>query len=80
MLKTSMTMLAAAISLGAAAEQVQAATSPEAALESHGTRAAPGGTWQVAHVSQWGHYHQCNPSPCKRLRDRHKKGTGSVTE
>jgi hypothetical protein len=33
-----------------------------------------------AHVSQWDHSHQCNPSPCKRLRDRHKKGTGSVTE
>jgi len=48
---------------------------------------APNGTWQVelvskanAHVSKWSHYHQCNPSPCKRLRDRHKKGTGSVTE
>ena len=40
----------------------------------------PQGMVQLAHVSQWDHYHQCNPSPCKRLRDRHEKGTGSVTE
>lgn len=40
----------------------------------------PQGLVQLAHVSQWSHFHQCNPSPCPRLRDRHKKGTGSVTE
>jgi hypothetical protein len=50
-------------------------------------QATPNGAWQLelvskanAHVSNWEHYHQCNPSPCKRLRDRHKMGTGSVTE
>ena len=38
------------------------------------------GSWNAAHVSQWSHYHQCTPSPCKKRKFRHKKGTGSVTE
>jgi len=69
MLKTAMTMLVAFGLFGLSGQTT------------------PNGTWQVelgapanAHVSKWEHYHQCNPSPCKRLRDRHKMGTGSVTE
>jgi hypothetical protein len=70
MLKISMTLSIAMLLLGASIDAdlkggtLQVITSPSA----------------QAHVSQWDHYHQCNPSPCKRLRDRHKKGTGSVTE
>ena len=69
MFKISMTMLAGLALFGLSAQT------------------APNGTWQVelaspaqAHVSKWSHYHKCNPSPCPKLRDRHKKGTGSVTE
>ena len=69
MLKATMTLTIATLLLG-----VSVKTEPQ-------------GTWTLtaspaaqAHVSKWGHYHQCNPSPCKRLRDRHKRGTGSVTE
>lgn len=80
MLKTSMTMLTAMILVGVSAVQVQATASPEVTLEAGDRSTEPQGTWKVAHVSQWGHYHQCNPSPCPKLRDRHKKGTGSVTE
>jgi hypothetical protein len=76
MLKTGMMMLAAMILVGGSAVRAEAATSPETALESGNTGTAPEAALQVAHVSQWDHYHQCNPSPCKRLRDRHKKGTG----
>jgi hypothetical protein len=65
MMKIGMTMLAAMILVG---------------LQASDRSTEPQGLWQLAHVSQWSHYHQCNPSPCPRLRDRHKKGTGSVTE
>jgi hypothetical protein len=80
MLKTSMMMLAAMIVVGGSGLQAQAATAPDVSLGAGGGLTESQETWEVAHVSQWGHYHQCNPSPCKRLRDRHKKGTGSVTE
>jgi hypothetical protein len=66
MLKTSMMMLTAMVLVGVS-EAGDRSTEPQ-------------GTFQLAHVSQWSHYHQCNPSPCPKLRDRHKKGTGSVTE
>jgi hypothetical protein len=79
-LKTSMMMLTAMVLAGASAVQVQAKATPDVTVEVGDKSAKPQETWQVAHVSQWGHYHQCNPSPCKKLRDRHKKGTGSVTE
>ena len=52
-----------------------------------GVSAKTQGTWTLtalpaaqAHVLNWGHKHQCTPSPCPRLKDRHKMGTGSVTE
>lgn len=75
MLKTSMMMLAAMVIVGGTGLQAQAATAPDVSLGAGGGLTGSQETWQVAHVSQWDHYHQC-----KRLRDRHKKGTGSVTE
>jgi hypothetical protein len=80
MLKTAMTMLAAMLVSGAYAAKVQAAETPEAALVAGVRSKDAQETWRVAHVSKWDHYHQCNPSPCPKLKDRHKKGTGSVTE
>ena len=80
MLKTSLMMLAAMVVVGGTGLKAQAATAPEATLGTGGGLTEPQETWQVAHVSQWGLYHQCNPSPCPKLKDRHKKGTGSVTE
>ncbi len=80
MLKTSMTTLAAMILVGVSAAQVQAAASPEAGLDAGIRSTEAQAAWQVAHVSKWEHYHQCTPSPCPKLKDRHKKGTGSVTE
>lgn len=70
MLKASMTLgvalllLGISVETGPASRTVKFVVSPTA----------------QAHVLNWEHYHQCNPSPCKRLRDRHKMGTGSVTE
>ena len=69
MLKVSLTLAIATLLLGVSVNTEQGGSLTVTAL-------APA----QAHVSQWGHYHQCNPSPCKRLRDRHKRGTGSVTE
>jgi len=66
MLKTGMMMLTAMILVGVS--------------EAGDRHTESQGTWQLAHVSQWSHHHQCNPSPCPKLKDRHKKGTGSVTE
>ncbi len=80
MLKTTMTMMMAMALIGVSAVPVHAAATPDVTLAASDRSAEPEGTWRVAHVSQWSHYHQCNPSPCQRLRDRHKKGTGSVTE
>ena len=34
------------------------------------------GAFTVAHFSKWSHYHKCTPSPCKKLKYRHKKGHG----
>ena len=69
MLKTAMTML---VAFG---------------LFSVSGQAGPNGTWQVeltskanADVRHWEHIHDCNPSPCPKKKDRHKMGTGSVTE
>lgn len=70
MLKMGMTLSLATLLLGVSVD-----TEPQS-----GTLKVMASPAAQAHVSQWDHYHQCNPSPCKRLRDRHKKGTGSVTE
>ncbi len=80
MLKTTMMIIATMVLVGVSALQVQAATSHDVTLETSDRSAELEGTWQLAHVSQWGHHHECNPSPCRKLKDRHKHGTGSVTE
>jgi hypothetical protein len=70
MLKIGMTLAVATLLLGVSVH-----------IERHsGSMKVTATSPAQAHVSQWSHYHQCNPSPCPRLRDRHKKGTGSVTE
>jgi hypothetical protein len=80
MLKASVLMMTAMVLAGVSAASVQAAPSSDISVQAVDKSAQADGTWQIAHVSNWSHYHKCNPSPCKRLRDRHKKGTGSVTE
>jgi hypothetical protein len=74
MLKNTLSMLAAMALVGALFGQAQAA-SPQ--MVSIGDRYADThATWQLAHFSNWSHYHQCTPSPCKKLKYRHKKGHG----
>lgn len=78
MLNSCLKLVTAAVLVGAFAVQVQAAVpqqvNPEAGVKASNTRVK----WQVAHKANWEHVHNCNPSPCKRLKDRHKKGLGTV--
>lgn len=75
MLKYTVSMLTAMTLVSAFVVQVQAA--PHQVMVRAGDRYADtGGTWQLADFRRWSHYHQCNPSPCKGLKYRHKKGHG----
>jgi hypothetical protein len=75
MLKHSMSMLTAMTLVSAFAAQAQAA-SPQVMVRAGDRYADTRETWQPAHFSSYSHYHQCTPSPCKKLKYRHKRGHG----
>jgi hypothetical protein len=75
MLKYAMRTLTAMTLVGAFAVPVQAA-SPQIMVTAGKGYADSRATLQPAHFSRWSHYHKCNPSPCKGLKYRHKKGHG----
>ena len=75
MLKYAMSTLTAMALAGTFAVQAQAAT-PQVMVKAGDRYADSRGTWQPVHFSNWSHYHQCTPSPCGKLKFRHKKGHG----
>ena len=79
MWKMTTKLLAATMLVGASAAQM-AAASPQVAFDADDRQTVAQGTFKLADVRHWEHVHKCNPSPCKKRRDRHKMGTGSVTE
>ena len=77
MQKVIVKTLAAILLVGASFGQAQASIPLDTSDISVGAVSidAPG-TLTVAHSSKWSHYHKCTPSPCKKLKYRHKKGHG----
>jgi hypothetical protein len=78
MLKTTMTLTVATLLLGLSVDiEPQGGVGDQSQWGTVKVRISPEAQ---AHVSRWEHEHHCNPSPCPKKKDRHKMGTGSVTE